>query len=150
MTRSAFRPDEPPALSVSTDRAEAYFARRLYPDAWLASSAADRRKALDGAASLLAVAFCWDADAFPGGVWRGEIADLVCEEALWLLERGGAPSPAAFGVKRASAGPLAVTFDSAAAPGPAAGLIAPSVAELAAAWSRPAAAGGRIASTPLG
>ncbi len=138
------------APAVTDERAEAYFARRLWSDAWRAAGGADRRKALDGAAALLAAAFLWDDEARPGGVWRDEVLDLVCEEALWLLERGGEPNPGALGVRRASAGPIAVTFADGGAPGPAAGLISPAVAELAAAWGRPASGAGRIRSTPLG
>lgn len=140
----------PPPLSVSDEWASDYFARRLPSDAWETASEPDRRRALDWAASLLAAAFVWDAAASPGGVWRGEILALVCEEAVWLLERdGGAVPPSFHGVRRASAGPISVTFESNNA-SPAAGLISPSVASLAAAWSRPASCGGRISSTPLG
>ena len=116
--KQALRPNAP---AVTDERAEAYFARRLWSDAWRAAGGADRRKALDGAAALLAAAFLWDDEARPGGVWRDEVLDLVCEEALWLLERGGEPNPGALGVRRASAGPIAVTFADGGAPGPAAG-----------------------------
>lgn len=138
------------APTVTTEWAEAYFARRLYPDVWRTADGPDRRKALDGASAVLNAAFLWDDAARPDGVWRDEVLALVCEEALWLLERGGEPFPGALGVSRASAGPIAVTFASGAAPGFAAGLISPAVAELAAAWGRPTSGGGRICSTPLG
>ena len=140
----------PPELTVPDEWASDYFARRLPSDAWERASEADRRRALDWAASLLAAAFVWDAEAHPGGVWRGEVLALVCEEAVWLLERGESAVPPQFrGVRRASAGPVSVTFESGPET-PAAGLISPVAADLAAAWSRPASGGGRISSTLLG
>ena len=144
------RDGNPPELTVPAEWAADYFARRLPAAAWESASETDRRRALDWSASLLTAAYLWDGAAYPGGVWRGEILALVCEEAVWLLERGeSAVWPQFRGVRRASAGPVSVTFASGPET-PAAGLISPLAADLAAAWSRPASGGGRISSTLLG
>ena len=42
-----------PALSVSPEYAEGYFANRLHADAWISASEADKEKALSWSAAVI-------------------------------------------------------------------------------------------------
>ena len=140
---------EPLPVSVTAEWADRYFARRLYTDLWDGASEADRAKALSWSAALISAAFSWDAADCADETRLDRIRAIVCEEAIWLLARDPSETAPLFGVKKASAGPIAVTFESPLDAGTASNLIAPIAARMAADLVPPAGTRGTITSTML-
>ncbi len=140
---------EPLPISVSAEWAERYFARRLYTGTWDGASESDRAKALSWSAALISAAFSWNAADLADETRLDRLRAIVCEEAIWLLARDPSETAPLFGVRKASAGPIAVTFENPSAAGTAANLIAPIAARMAAGLVPPAGARGTITSTML-
>lgn len=136
-------------ISVTAEWADRYFAHRLYTGLWDNASESDRAKALEWSAALISAAFSWNAADLADETRLARIRAIVCEEAIWLLARDPSETAPLFGVKKASAGPIAVTFENPLSAETASNLIAPVAARMAAGLVSPAGTLGTITSTML-
>lgn len=102
----------PPALSVSLESAEVYFANRLHASAWLSASEEDKSKALAWGAAIIRNAFVWSDEAYTEETWADAVHFAVCEEAIWLLKLDPTEYPAILtkGLVSGSVGSVNATF----------------------------------------
>ncbi len=101
-----------PALSVSLESAEGYFAKRLHAGLWDSASETDKQKALSWSASVIRNAYVWNSEACTEEGWNEAVHYAVCEEALWLLKVDPTDYPAVLtkGLVSGSVGSVSGTF----------------------------------------